>query len=109
MSEICEINVQKDLNNLEQLKKDIISIVKSISTSKKSINLIKKKGGINYSKELGKLIDELLEIEFLEKEDKGGNESLFKIRSLYHDNIAHIKLGIFPEILDDFLKRKNTV
>lgn len=109
MSEICEINTQKGLNNLEQLKKDIISIVKSISTSKKSINLIKKRSNISYSKGLSKLITELLEIELLEKEDRAGNEPLFKIRSVYHDNIADIKLGVFPEILDDFLKNKNSI
>ena len=109
MAEICEINTQKGLNSLEQLKKDITSIVKSISTSKKSINLIKKRSNISYSKGLSKLVAELLEIEFLEKEDRSGNEPLFKIRSIYHDDIADIKLGIFPEILDNFLKNKNNI
>ena len=97
---ITNTNLSKENKKTEQLKKDIISLISFIDTSQRSLNLIKLKCSISYSKGVKKLLDILIQENFLEKH----NQDLYKINQKFYDNIPNIKLGNFPPELESILE-----
>ncbi|MEB3312028.1 MAG: NACHT domain-containing protein, partial [Snowella sp.] len=105
IDDITNINLSKENKKIEQLKKDIITLISFIDTSQRSLNLIKQKCSISYSKGIKKLVDILLQKDFLILVEKSThNQDLYKINQNFYDEIPNIKLGNFPPELEIMLE-----
>jgi nucleoside phosphorylase len=82
-------------SNLEQLKKNFISLTRFLDTSSKSYNLIKIKCSIKWFKGEKKFLKLLHDFGYLDLDKKGGT-ILYCISKEYHDAIPSVKIGRFP-------------
>ncbi len=103
LNEIFNENSSKEDKKMKDMTKDIGSLFGYIDTNQKSINKIKQRCSITYSKGVEKLLKLLCDNEFLEVIDKQG-QKMYKVKKEFHDDIPNIKLGILPEKLEDFIK-----
>lgn len=99
LNDITNHEEESNQKMIEQNRRDIISLTKYIETSKKSENLIKRHCNIKYSKGEKRFLQRLIGIGYIESLAN----DLYKITSNYYDQIPSIKLGVFPQEIEDSL------
>ncbi|NEZ57063.1 RNA-binding domain-containing protein [Adonisia turfae] len=103
LDDVFTLNVSKKTKKLENLRRDISSIIGYIDTSQRSLNKIKQNCKVTYPKGIEKLLDLLYKGGFLKTVEKSGSK-MYKLKNELHDAIPSINLGIFPEDLESLIE-----
>ncbi|ABV38262.1 Nucleoside phosphorylase-like protein [Shewanella sediminis HAW-EB3] len=100
---MSEIKNQQDDDCIKQkrVRDNIVSISRYIDTTQRSSNLIKLNTSVKWSKSHKGFLKSLISESFLEFTNKG----LYKINHDYYDNLPDIKLGRFPDKLDEIVAK----